>query len=154
MRHQGLNLVEYAYLPWMSPANRHQFFEYRNMELLRDLLARGTGALALTLHMGNGDMGLVGLALDGVNALPILEGRAVERPVPLHWQYDVAQGGPWRVAVRRGPWKLLADADRARFALYDVVADAAEAHDRAAEHPEIVDRLKPELERVYVPPSP
>jgi len=95
-----------------------------------------------------------GVALDGVNALPILEGRSVERTTPLHWQYDVAQGGPWRVAVRRGPWKLLADADRSRFALYDVVADIAEAHDRAADKPEVVEHLKAELGRVYVPSSP
>jgi len=92
-----------------------------------------------------------GVALDGVDVLPILEGRTVERPVPLHWQYDVAQGGPWKVAVRRGPWKLLADADRKQFALYDVVADVAETRDQAADHPDVVDRLREELERVYVP---
>ena len=49
--------------------------------------------------------------LDGVDVLPLLEGRSVKRQVPLHWQYDNAQGGPWRVALRHGPWKLLADAE-------------------------------------------
>ena len=93
--------------------------------------------------------------LDGVNALPILEGRRpVERPVPLHWQYDVAQGGPWRFALRRGPWKLLADADRKQFALYDVVADAPERHDMAADRPDLVAALRAEMENLVVPPTP
>ncbi len=92
-----------------------------------------------------------GVALDGVDVLPILEGRSVERPVPLHWQYDNASDGPWRIALRQGPWKLLADAERKRFALYDVAADVAETRDRAVERPEIVERLRPELERIYVP---
>lgn len=88
---------------------------------------------------------------DGVNVLPLLDGRPVERPVPLHWQYDIAQGGPWRIALRRGPWKLLADADRTHFALYDLSADIAEKHDRAGDHPEIVKQLGTELERLYLP---
>ena len=92
-----------------------------------------------------------GVALDGVDVLPILEGRPVERPVPLHWQYDNALGGPWRVALRRGPWKILADADRKQFALYDVVADIAEGRDLAAERPDVAGQLRAELERLYVP---
>ncbi len=61
--------------------------------------------------------------------------------------------GPWRVAVRRGPWKLIADADRKQFALFNVVDDVSEARDRAAEHPEIVKELTIELNRLYVPPK-
>lgn len=95
-----------------------------------------------------------GVKLDGVNVLPILDGRPVERPVPLHWQYDLAIDGPWRLAIRRGPWKLLADADRKKVALYDVASDIAEAHDRAAEQPEVVRELRTELDRLYVPPGP
>lgn len=93
-----------------------------------------------------------GVQPDGVNVLPLLEGRTVERPVPLHWQYDDAQGGPWRIALRRGPWKILADADRKRFALYNLLDDVAESHELSSDRPEIVERLRAELERVYVPP--
>jgi arylsulfatase A len=91
-----------------------------------------------------------GVTLDGVDVLPLLEGRPVERRVPLHWQYDNAQGGPWRVALRRGPWKLLADADRKRFALYDLATDIAEARDRSADKPDVVRQLRAELDRIYV----
>lgn len=93
--------------------------------------------------------------LDGVNVLPILEGAGnkVERPIPLQWQYDAALDAPWRIALRQGPWKLLADADRRQVALYNLDADPAESHDRAAENPEIVQRLREKLERGYVPPD-
>ncbi len=94
-----------------------------------------------------------GVALDGVNILPLLDGEPVNRPVPLHWQYDQALEGPWRIALRWGKWKLLADADREQFALYDLENDASETHDLAAEHPEIVDRLRPEIDRLYIPPA-
>jgi arylsulfatase A len=92
-----------------------------------------------------------GVAPDGVDLLPLLEGGTVERPVPLHWQYDHAEDGPWRIALRRGRWKLLADADRGRFALYDLEGDLTETRDLAADRPEVVARLRAELDRVYVP---
>ncbi|WP_206107677.1 serine hydrolase [Paludisphaera rhizosphaerae] len=92
---------------------------------------------------------------DGANVQPLLEGRVstVDRSVPLHWQYDNSPDGPWRLAVRRGPWKLLADADRRQFALFNLAEDVAEAHDKAAEHPEIVKELSADLNRLYVPPK-
>jgi arylsulfatase A len=97
-----------------------------------------------------------GSPLDGVNVLPILEGRSqsVERRVPLHWQYDNAQGGPWRIAIRRGPWKLLADAELKQFALFDMVNDFAEKKEQSAERPELVAQMKAELKRLYLPPDP
>lgn len=92
-----------------------------------------------------------GVALDGVNVLPLLDGKPVDRPVPLHWQYDQALEGPWRIALRRGQWKLLADADRRQFALFDLENDPSETHDLAAEQPEVIERLRPELDRLYIP---
>jgi arylsulfatase A len=92
-----------------------------------------------------------GMRPDGVSFLPILDGKSLDRPIPLHWQYDFAQGGPWHFALRRESWKLLADADRKRFALYDLSRDPSEQNDRATQHPEIVERLRAELERVRVP---
>ncbi len=91
--------------------------------------------------------------LDGVSVLPILAGGKVERPIPLHWQYDSALDAPWRIAVREGPWKLLANAERDQFALFNLEADIGETHDRAGENPEVVQRLRADLERLYVPPT-
>jgi arylsulfatase A len=94
-----------------------------------------------------------GVALDGVDVLPLLEGCSIERQVPLHWQYDYAQGGPWRLAVRRGPWKLMADADLKQFALYDVATEIAETQDRSADNPDVVRSLRAELERLHIAAS-
>jgi arylsulfatase A len=90
-----------------------------------------------------------GRTLDGTNVLPLLEGKPVTRARPLYWQYDKAEGGPWTLAVRQGPWKLLADPKRERFALYNVVEDAAETRDRVAEQPEQVRKLRAALDRLY-----
>ena len=48
-------------------------------------------------------------ALDGANILPMFEGKPIARPHPLYWQYNFSIGQPWEVALRDGPWKLLAD---------------------------------------------
>jgi arylsulfatase A len=93
-----------------------------------------------------------GAETDGVDVSPILtDDRPVDRATPLRWRYDAAIDGPWRLALRRDRWKLLADADLARFALHDVVADVAEAHDLAAERPEVVRELREEMERTFAP---
>jgi arylsulfatase A len=90
--------------------------------------------------------------LDGVNIAPLLlEGKAVERPRPFYWQFDYAQEAPWTQSLRKGPWKLLADADRRNFALYNVVEDIAEQHDRAAERPDLVKELRAEMEAFRFP---
>lgn len=89
--------------------------------------------------------------LDGVNVLPALEGQPVDRPNPFYWQFDNAQGDSWTQSLRRGPWKLLADAKREHFALYNLVDDVAEAHDRAAERPDLVKELRAELDRFQFP---
>jgi arylsulfatase A len=90
--------------------------------------------------------------LDGVNVLPILEGRPVDRPHPLAWQFDFAKEGPWTLSLRRGPWKLLADAQREHFALYNLVDDVGEQRDRAAERPDLVKDLRSELDQFRFPP--
>jgi arylsulfatase A len=83
--------------------------------------------------------------LDGVDVGPLLfEGKRPDRKVPLYWQYDKAIGDTtpvWTVAVRRGDFKLLADARLERFALYDLKADPGEKTDLAGD-PKHADRLK------------
>jgi arylsulfatase A len=46
--------------------------------------------------------------LDGVSVLPVLEGGAARRSKPLYWQF--LRFNP-HVAIRHGPWKLLASLD-------------------------------------------
>jgi len=63
--HWALNFVEYSFLPWLKRENVDSHFEFYNLELLDKALSKGKGVLLLTLHMGNGDLGCVGLALRG-----------------------------------------------------------------------------------------
>jgi arylsulfatase A len=83
--------------------------------------------------------------LDGVDFSPLLlQGIEPERKVPLYWQYDKAIGDTtpvWTVAIRRGDFKLLADARLERFALYDLKADIAEKTDLSGD-PKHADRLR------------
>jgi arylsulfatase A len=82
--------------------------------------------------------------LDGVDVGPLLfDGKPPERPKPLYWQYDKAIGDTkpvWTVAIRRGDYKLLADAALEKFALYDLKADIGEKHDLSGD-PKQAERL-------------
>jgi arylsulfatase len=80
--------------------------------------------------------------LDGANVLPLLDGRSITRRVPLYWQYDKAQQGPWKLTLRQGEWKLLADEKLETVALYNLVADPGEKSDLADKHPDRVRELK------------
>jgi len=88
--------------------------------------------------------------LDGLSLLPLIDGQMTARPRPMgFWQFAGDQknftpdSGPsaWNdnqyklVKVRPNQWEL-----------YDVVADRSEKHDLAAVHPELVRRMKAELE--------
>lgn len=80
--------------------------------------------------------------LDGTNVLPVLEGRKVVRNVPLYWQYDKAQQSPWKLALRHGEWKLLADEKLEKLALYNLVTDPGETTDLADKQPDRVRELR------------
>jgi arylsulfatase len=80
--------------------------------------------------------------LDGANVLPVLEGKAVARAAPLYWQYDKAQQSPWKLAVRQGEWKLLADEKLEQVALYNLAADPGEMTDLADKRPDRVRELR------------
>lgn len=88
------------------------------------------------------------LHLDGASFLPILEGKPIARQQPLYWQYDKAMT-PWKISLRDGKWKLLADKELSRFELYDLSADIGESNDLYASHPEVANRLKAEMLRLH-----
>ena len=104
--------------------------------------------------------------LDGISLAGLLDGQMKERSKPMgFWSYDdsnhdlTADSGPsaWidnRYKLHKGgqarksegpnPWR--AGTEPNRWELYDLVADPAETTDLASKHPEIVKRMKAELE--------
>lgn len=110
------------------------------------------------------------LKLDGANFLPVLDGKPIERSTPLFWCYYNAIN-EHRVAMRDGPWKLLAklnggklakyenvndrniDSIRAAkltdFELYHVPDDIGEATNVIDQHAEQAAKLKKKLETLY-----
>jgi arylsulfatase A len=93
--------------------------------------------------------GLPGHPGDGADITPIFEGKSVKRPHPLYWQYDFAISRPWVVALREGPWKLLADAKLEKFELYNVVEDVGERGNLADSHPERVEKMAAVMKRLH-----
>lgn len=111
-----------------------------------------------------------GLKLDGADFRPALRGERVARTQPLFWVYYNALNEQ-RVALRDGPWKLLAKLDHGElpmldnvttatvqrvqqakltdFSLYRLPDDIGETHDLAAEEPEQLHRLTEKMEAMY-----
>lgn len=106
-----------------------------------------------------------GRPLDGVSVTPVFAGGAPQRAKPLYWQYLWVPNGP-QVALRDGPWKILAriDAPRPRggnltaeiinaikgapladFELYQVEQDPAEKNELSAREPARFTALKAAL---------
>ena len=76
--------------------------------------------------------------LDGVNLIPFLKGERAEPPhESLLWRWSAQS------AIREGNWKLLRGGEREY--LFDLSSDMEEKHNRAAEHPEIANRLRGKL---------
>jgi arylsulfatase A len=77
--------------------------------------------------------------LEGINLLPILEGRSplVERT--LFWRINIPNRQ--QRAVRRGDWKLLVDGDD--LLLYNLRADIGERNDLARQRSDLVAALRP-----------
>ena len=87
--------------------------------------------------------------LDGQNVLPLFNGQRFGRQRPLYWQYDVALSNPWKVAMRDGPFKLLADERLERFALFNLDTDPTEQHDLAAGAPDKVREMSARLKQLH-----
>ena len=109
-------------------------------------------------------------AIDGANWLPILDDKPIERKTPLYWHFNRAFNGP-KVAMRIGPWKILATLDRSPaergnsiteqsmrdfkeaeltgYRLYHLDSDIAEKIDVAASEPGKLAEMKALLEAKY-----
>jgi arylsulfatase A-like enzyme len=88
--------------------------------------------------------------IDGMSILPELLGeKAAGRPQPQHeylyWEY-----GPQR-AVRMGDWKAIQPRTNGAWELYDLAKDIGEQHDVAAEHADVLAKMKAYAEAAHEP---
>ena len=79
-----------------------------------------------------------GHRLDGINILPVLRGETEPVGRDLYWR--VNRPDRRQRAIRSGGWKLLQDADS--LELFDLRHDPGERSDLAAQHPDVVSRLR------------
>ena len=77
-------------------------------------------------------------ALDGIDLLPVLEGRSPPVERPLFWR--IATALRQQRAVRKGNWKLLVDGDD--LMLFDLRTDIGERRDLASRRPDLVRALR------------
>jgi arylsulfatase A len=110
------------------------------------------------------------LKLDGDDLRPALNGRTIERHQPLFWVYFNAPNDQ-RVALRDGPWKLLAKLDGAKlpmldnittstasrvqqarlthFSLYNLMDDISESRDLSLQEPARLKELSGKMDTLY-----
>jgi len=87
-------------------------------------------------------------AIDGASFLPIFADQPIPRQTPLYRQYQ-RTGSPMKLALRQGPWKLLADPAFKTFELYDLTADEQESKDVADAQPERVRELTAIMKKLH-----
>lgn len=63
MSYLGRGLVQYSYLPFLNKNNIKQYVKFKNIHFLEQALEQEKGVCMLTLHLGNGDMGIAALSL-------------------------------------------------------------------------------------------
>ena len=108
--------------------------------------------------------------LDGASFLPALSGEPIDRRKPLYWQFNRARSDA-KVAIRDREWKLVAElttpnpkpsggipademkniklAELTDFQLFHLAFDIGETSDVSAEHPEVFQRLKRQMQAFY-----
>ena len=84
----------------------------------------------------------VPMPYEGIDVLPILEGRAPKVERTFFWR-SAPNSNRTQQAVRQGDWKLVVDANH--LMLFNVRTDVGERQDMTAKRPEIVRRLRPLL---------
>jgi arylsulfatase len=73
--------------------------------------------------------------LQGTSLKPALEGKSLQRTVPLFWEHEGNR------AIRDGKWKLVAKGAQGEWELYDIETDRSEMHNLAEQHPQLVEKL-------------
>ncbi|MDF7826783.1 sulfatase [Pontiellaceae bacterium B12227] len=88
--------------------------------------------------------------IDGINMLPALKGRELNRK-SLYWHYPhyANQGGFPGGAIREGSYKLVERYEDGQVHLYDLKQDIGEQNDLATKHPEKVKQMRKRLHAWY-----
>ena len=99
--------------------------------------------MAITMDLTRTILGVAGANLDGtrfegIDLLPLLKGSAPAIERTFFWRVFEQR------AVRSGQWKFLSD--HGQQLLFDVTRDPGERHDVAREHPDLVVKLKAQVE--------
>ncbi|QDU56013.1 sulfatase [Aeoliella mucimassa] len=84
--------------------------------------------------------------LDGVSLVPVLKGETIaDRDLFWHYPHYGNQGGEPSSVIRSGDWKLIYYHEDGRVELYNLPDDTCEQTDQAADHPELVRKLRAKL---------
>ncbi|MFC7338746.1 sulfatase-like hydrolase/transferase [Haloferula chungangensis] len=86
--------------------------------------------------------------IDGADMRPGLEGKPIDRKVPLFWRTHVSSPQD-RVAMRIGDWKIVGDETLTKFQLYNIADDQQEKNDLAAKMPEKTGEMKDKLIKLW-----
>ncbi|MBT4760350.1 MAG: lysophospholipid acyltransferase family protein [Bdellovibrionaceae bacterium] len=89
----GRNIVNYSHLPFINKENFKEYVEIENIHHIQEALSKGKGVCLLTLHLGNGDLGGVGLSL---SELPV---HLISKEFKLKWLNDLWFGVRSRLGV-------------------------------------------------------
>lgn len=84
--------------------------------------------------------------LDGINLLPIVEGKQAQRQSPLAFETIGETRGSPKLAWVEDRWKLLSNLDSTDDLLFDLQADPTESTNLAPRHPKIRAALRAKLE--------
>lgn len=83
--------------------------------------------------------------LDGEDVSAVWKGKGQAREKPLFWKRNTERS---EIGIRDGKWKLhLPYRRRGEVELYDLAEDAAESKNLTAKHPEVVKRLRTQIEQ-------
>jgi arylsulfatase A-like enzyme len=82
-------------------------------------------------------------ALDGINLLPILQGKQAPQDRTLCWRIDRA--GFRQQAIRMGKWKLVTQPTSVGLLIFDLERDPSERRNLFYEHQEKVNELRDKL---------
>jgi arylsulfatase A-like enzyme len=115
--------------PGRLPAGKTSAQPAITMDLTRSILA----ATGTTLPAG--------YQPDGVNILPVLSAQSAPADRLLFWR--IVRPERQQKAVRSGRWKMLVDGGQ--YLLFDLHDDPGERHDLAAQHTDIILKLKGQL---------